>query len=153
MISIERAQTADRTAIERLLEASGLPTAGFELAADTAVVAREETRDREIVGCAAIEPYGSIGLLRSVCVAPRLRSTGLGRRLVAEAEATAASLGIGQLYLLTETAGDWFPRLGYSLMARDTAPAQLRGSPEFTGACPDSALFLHKVLGRPTPAG
>ncbi len=153
MISIERAHTADRTAIESLLEASGLPTAGFELAATTAVVAREETQGSEIVGCAAIEPYGSIGLLRSVCVAPQLRSTGLGRRLVAEAEATATSLGIGQLYLLTETAGDWFPRLGYSVMARDTAPTQLRGSPEFTGACPDSALLLHKVLDRSAPVG
>jgi amino-acid N-acetyltransferase len=153
MISIERAHPADRTAIESLLQASGLPTAGFELAATTAVVARAETDDHEIVGCAAIEPYGSIGLLRSVCVAPHLRSTGLGRRLVAEAEATATSLGIGQLYLLTETAGDWFPRLGYSLMGRDTAPAQLRESPEFTGACPDSALFLRKVLDRATPAG
>ena len=153
MISIERANSVDRTAIESLLEASGLPTAGFELAATTAVVAREETQGSEIVGCAAIEPYGSIGLLRSVCVAPQLRSTGLGRRLVAEAEATATSLGIGQLYLLTETAGDWFPRLGYSVMARDTAPTQLRGSPEFTGACPDSALLLHKVLDRSAPVG
>jgi amino-acid N-acetyltransferase len=153
MISIERARSADRSAIERLLEASGLPTAGFELAVATALVARDGTADGEIVGCAAIEPYGSIGLLRSVCVAAHLRNTGLGHRLVAEAEATAASLGIGRLYLLTETAGDWFPRLGYSLLARDTAPAQLRGSPEFTGACPDSALFLHKVLDHSIPAG
>jgi amino-acid N-acetyltransferase len=153
MISIERARTADRTAIEGLLQASGLPTAGFELAATTAVVARAETEDREIVGCAAIEPCGSIGLLRSVCVAPHLRSTGLGRRLVAEAEATATSLGIGQLYLLTETAGDWFPRLGYSPATRADVPAAVAASPEFSGACPDSALLLHKVLDRATPVG
>ncbi len=153
MISIARAQTVDRTAIESLLEANGLPTVGFEFAAATAVVARAETGAGEILGCAAIEPYGSVGLLRSVCVAPPLRSAGLGRRLVAEAEAIATDLGIGQLYLLTETAGDWFPRLGYELVTREAAPAQLLGSPEFAGACPDSALLLRKILDRQTAVG
>jgi len=148
MISIERAQTVDRTAMESLLEANDLPTAGFEFAAATAVVARAETGAGEIVGLAAIEPYGSVGLLRSVCVAPPLRSAGLGRRLVTEAEAIATDLGIGQLYLLTETAGDWFPRLGYELVAREAVPAQLLGSPEFTGACPDNAHLLRKILDR-----
>ncbi len=146
MIAIERAHATDRIAIESLLEANDLPTEGFELAAATAVVAREETGAGEIVGCAAVEPYGSVGLLRSVCVASPLRSAGLGRRLVAETEALAKGLGIGQLYLLTDTAGDWFPRLGYERVARDSAPDQLLGSPEFTGVCPDSALLLRKIL-------
>jgi N-acetylglutamate synthase-like GNAT family acetyltransferase len=63
MIEIEPARTSDRLAIEALREANVLPTDGFELALRTAVVAREEGR---IVGCAAVEPYGSAGLLRSV---------------------------------------------------------------------------------------
>jgi amino-acid N-acetyltransferase len=148
VISIERARPADRAAVESLLEANGLPTAGFDLAAATAVVAREQSGSREIVGCAAVEPYGSVGLLRSVCVASDRRSAGLGRRLVAEAEAIATSLGIGQLFLLTDTAGDWFPRLGYERVGKGTAPVPLLASPEFTGACPESALLLRKILYR-----
>lgn len=143
MIEIERAKASDRPEIEGLLEAGLLPTVGFELALGTAVVAREDGR---IVGCAAIEPYGSVALLRSVCVAPDHRGIGLGRRLVEQAEATAAALEVAELFLLTETAADWFARLGYVPDSRGSAPDALRTSPEFTGACPESAALYHKRL-------
>ncbi len=148
MIEIELAQASDRPAIEALLEASGLPTDGFELALGTAVVAREEGR---IVGCAAVEPYGSVGLLRSACVAPPFRGLGLGSRLVDRAEAVAAARGVAELFLLTETAAAWFARRGYEPGAREAAPAALLGSPEFTGACPVSAALFRMRLVRAAP--
>jgi amino-acid N-acetyltransferase len=143
MIAIEKAVRDDRPAIEALLTGNGLPLAGLELAADATLVARA---DGTLVGCAAIEPYGSVGLLRSVCVAEPERGTGLGRKLVAAAESLAAAAGIGELYLLTETATGWFPRLGYEPAMRAAAPAALTTSPEFTGACPESAVLLRKRL-------
>jgi amino-acid N-acetyltransferase len=143
MISIEAAQVVDRAAIEALLEANGLPVDGLELAISTAVVARD---GNDLVGCAGVEPYGSAGLLRSVCVSPGLRGARLGRRLVDAAESLASSRGITELYLLTETAGDWFPRLGYSPATRADVPAAVTASPEFTGACPDSAAVLRKQI-------
>jgi amino-acid N-acetyltransferase len=148
MIEIEPARTSDRPAIEALLKANLLPTDGFELALGTAVVAREDGR---IVGCAAVEPYGPVGLLRSVCVVPPLRGLGLGSRLVDRAEAVAAARGIAELFLLTETAAEWFTRRGYEPGAREAAPAALLGSPELTGACPVSAALLRKHLDRATP--
>jgi amino-acid N-acetyltransferase len=144
-IEIEPARASDRRAIETLLQANGLPTAGFELALGTAVVAHEGGR---VVGCAAVEPYGSAGLLRSVCVDPGHRGSGLGRRLVERAEAVAAARGIADLFPLTETAADWFSRLGYQPDRRESAPGPLRTSPEFTGACPVSAALLSKRLSR-----
>ena len=141
MTSIERALDSDRPAIERLLTESGLPTDGLELALPTAVVARANDR---LAGCAAVEAYGSAGLLRSVVVAPDLRGTGLGRGLVAAAERLAAEDGIEELYLLTETATDWFPRLGYEAATRASVPAELAASPEFMGACPETAAVLRK---------
>jgi amino-acid N-acetyltransferase len=143
MTSIEPALEDDRPAIEGLLTGSGLPLDGLELALGSAVVARI---DDSIVGCAAVEPYGSVGLLRSVCVAADRRGTGLGGLLVDAAEKLAAARGIGELYLLTETAEGWFPRLGYQPTTRDAVPGPLAASPEFTGACPDSAAVLHKRL-------
>jgi len=148
MIEIEPARTSDRLAIEALLVANLLPTDGFELALGTAVVAREKGR---IVGCAAVEPYGPVGLLRSVCVAEPLRGLGLGSRLVDRAEAVAAARGIAELFLLTETAADWFTRRGYQPGAREAAPAALLGSPEFTVACPVSAALLRKRLDGAAP--
>ena len=143
MTAIELALEADTTAIEGLLTGSGLPLDGLDLALPTAVVARA---DDSVVGCAAVERYGRVGLLRSVCVAPDLRGTGLGHELVKAAEELATSRGVTELYLLTETAEKWFPRLGYLPTTRDAVPAALTTSPDFAGACPDSAAVLHKRL-------
>lgn len=148
MISIERAEPHDRTAIELLLQANGLPLDGLEQALATAVVARDGV---VIVGCGAIEPYGSAGLLRSVCVAEQFRGTGLGRALVAATEELAGRLGIRELFLLTETAAGWFPRLGYERTTRDAAPAEMAASPEFASACPVSAAVLRKRLEAAIP--
>jgi amino-acid N-acetyltransferase len=143
MTAIERAVDSDRAAIESLLVAGGLPLDGLDSALSMAVVARS---DVGVVGCAAVEPHGSVGLLRSVCVAAYVRGTGLGRRLVAATEELAASRGIAELYLLTETAEAWFPRLGYVASTRAAVPTALTVSVEFTGACPDSAAVFHKRL-------
>ena len=148
MIAIELARRTDRPAIEGLLQANGLPTLGLELAMPAAIVARE---DRRIVGCAAVEIYGSAGLLRSVCVEPAQRGTGLGRRLVERTEYVARHRGVDELFLLTETAAEWFERLGFTPDRRESAPAPLQASPEFTGACPVSAALLRKRLDRPAP--
>jgi amino-acid N-acetyltransferase len=143
MTKIEPALDRDRPRIEGLLIAEGLPLDGLEIALPNAIVARNEDG---VVGCAAVEAYGSVGLLRSVVVAPELRSSGVGRRLVEAAETLAASRGIVELYLLTETAQGWFPRLGYVAATRAEVPAELIESPEFTGACPESAAVLGKRL-------
>lgn len=143
MMAIERALDSDRSGIEGLLTTNGLPLDGLEIALPTAVVARTTGG---IAGCAAMEPYGPVGLLRSVCVAAELRGSGLGSRLVAAVEALAAERGVADLYLLTETAETWFPRLGYVATLRGSVPATLTSSPEFTGACPEGAAVLHKHL-------
>ena len=143
MVEIELAAPKDGPAIEALLTANGLPLAGLELASELTLTA---WADGTLLGCAAIEQHRSVGLLRSVCVAETERGTGLGRRLVAEAESLAVKVGIDELYLLTETAAAWFPRLGYTSAERAEAPAALTASPEFTGACPDSAVLLRKRL-------
>jgi amino-acid N-acetyltransferase len=147
MIEIAPASPADQPEIERLLEANGLPIAGLELAIGSAFVAREEGR---MVGCAAVEPYGPAGLLRSVCVEAAYRGTGLGRRLVRRAEAGAVDRGVAELFLLTETAAAWFPRLGYEPDTRAAAPDAIQSSPEFSGACPNTAVLLRKRLTRPS---
>jgi amino-acid N-acetyltransferase len=148
MIEIERAVPDDRPAIDALLTANGLRLAGLELAWELTLVTRA---DGTVAGCAAVEPHGSVGLLRSVCVAESERGTGLGRRLVAEAEWLAGAAAIGELYLLTETAAAWFPRLGYEAAERAAAPAELVASPEFAGACPDTAVMFRKRLSFTAP--
>ncbi len=101
----------------------------------------------EIVGAAAVEPYGRAGLLRCVVVAEARRGTGLGRELVVAAEALARDEGIEELYLLTETAADWFPRLGYAAVDREVARAAVGESVEFTLVCATTGVPMKRSLG------
>ncbi len=140
---IERATVADLPAVEELLASAGLPLAGAAEAFSLGVVARDDGR---IVGGAAVERYGDHGLLRSVVVAPPCRGEGLGRRIVAATERLAADAGITELYLLTETAVDWFPRLGYEVVPRTAAAAAVGASIEFTTVCRDTGVAMHRTL-------
>jgi amino-acid N-acetyltransferase len=106
-------------------------------------VARDGGR---VVAAAAVERYGEAGLLRSVVVAASERGTGLGRAIVAAAEDIARAGGIGELYLLTETAGEWFPRLGYEVVDRSEAAAAVGVSIEFTTVCRDTGVPMRKRL-------
>ena len=140
---IDRSSPADLPAIEALLVASGLPPDGAAAAFGTGLVARAGDR---IVGCAAIEPHGRAGLLRSVAVAPEVRGGGVGSSLVGAAAELAARLGIGELYLLTETAADWFPRFGYESVDRTAVPVEVASSVEFAVACPATAVAFVRRL-------
>lgn len=140
---IEAARTADLPAIVELLTASGLPDAGLAAHLAMALVARDGAA---IVGSAALEVYGAAALLRSVAVAPERRGQGLGRQLTAAALDLARRLGVTEVYLLTETASDFFPRFGFRPIAREAIPTAVRQSVEFTTACPASALALAAEL-------
>jgi amino-acid N-acetyltransferase len=143
LMRIARADHDDYPAIARLLTDAGLPLDGAEDAFGTGVVARDGDR---LVGAAAVELYGDAALLRSVVVVPDHRGTGMGRALVSAAEDVAAAAGARTVYLLTETAADWFPRLGYTVVARDDITGSVRGSVEFTTACSETAIALAREL-------
>ncbi|HJW21693.1 MAG TPA: GNAT family N-acetyltransferase [Candidatus Limnocylindrales bacterium] len=140
---IERARPADEPAIEALLLGAGLPGDGLAAAFEHGVVARDGDA---IIGAAAVELYGEAGLLRSVVVDAGHRGEGLGRELVAGAEAVARAAGVRDLYLLTETAGDWFPRLGYEPVDREVARDLVGDSVEFRVACATTALAMRRRL-------
>ena len=141
--TFRRATSSDIPAVLGLLADAGLPLDGAAEAFATGVVAE---RDGRVVGAAAIEPHGEVGLLRSVVVRASLRGTGLGRGLVAEGERLAVTLGVRDLFLLTETAAAWFPRLGYESLARDTAPPSIAASVEFSVSCVDTAVLMRRRL-------
>jgi len=143
LITIEAANPTDIQAILVLLKKNGLPTEGLAGHIETAIVAREAGR---VVGSAALEVYSHAALLRSVAVEERLRGHGLGQRLTQAALDHAQTLGVTDLYLLTETAGDFFPRFGFRPITRAEVPAGVQQSVEFSFACADTALVMTKHL-------
>lgn len=150
---ISAAEPGDRDAIVALLADVGLSTMGLFEDAAWILVARaaaDPTRaaadPSRILGVAAVERYGASGLLRSVATAGNARGTGLGRELVARAEARCHEEGVSTLYLLTETAEEFFVRRGYAVVDRSDVPEAVRASTQFVALCPSSATTMVRRL-------
>jgi amino-acid N-acetyltransferase len=142
-LPIEHANETDLPELLNLIAAVGLPQDGFGDSLETILVARNGDK---IVGCAALEVYGSSALLRSVVVAPVVQGQGLGQRLVQAALAMAQTQAIQRVYLLTETAADFFPKFGFHTIPRGDVNPAVQQSVEFTGACPASAIVMVKNM-------
>lgn len=149
-VSVRPARKEDLVSVRRLLGDAGLPEAGVEEWLPQFVVAEQEGR---VVGVGGLELYGPSALLRSVAVRADRRGGGLGRELVDRLLAGARRRGIREVYLLTTTAENWFPRLGFAAVTRDEVPEAVRRSVEFTTACPASATVMRKSLAGENPQG
>lgn len=143
-VRLRPAEPGDFPAVVRLLEGAGLPLGGLAPSLADFIVA---VGGAGVVGAVGLEIYGSLALLRSAVVAEGARDSGVGAALVGQLLGHARSRGVEQVYLLTTTAEDWFPRFGFVRVARDTVPLALHASAEFQGACPDSAIAMRAVLG------
>lgn len=138
-VTISAASDTDIPALLALLERSGLPREGFLDHKASALAAR---LGDQVVGSVELELYGAAALLRSVAVEASLRGQGLGQRLTRAALDLARRRGVKQVYLLTETAGEFFPRFGFRSIARSAVDPAVQQSVEFTSACPASAQVL-----------
>lgn len=147
-IALVSGSESDLPEVLALLQASALPTAGIEAHIATALVARERGK---IVGCAAVEIYGSTGLLRSLAVARERRGTGLGQLLTTAALELARDKGVRDIYLLTTTADRFFPRFGFKAIPRAEVNPALEQSEELRGACPASAIAMRANLSTSSP--
>ncbi len=136
---LRNANPEDWPPIEALLGRVELPLDGLREHLETTLVAAQ---DGQIIGCAALEVYGTSALLRSVAVDKSHQGYGLGHDLTRAALNMAQQRGVRGVYLLTETAGEFFPRFGFKPIRRADVPAAVQQSVEFTSACPVSALVM-----------
>ncbi len=103
-------------------------------------------RADNLSGVVGLEFFGKIALLRSLAVVDEVRGLGFGNALVVGAEQYAVTKGVCELYLLTMTAEIFFQRLEYVTVDRDNVPDTIRGTQQFSGLCPDSAVVMVKKL-------
>ena len=102
--------------------------------------------DGTVTGVAGLEVYGNYGLLRSLAVNTGLQNRGIGAMLLDKIETIAAEKKLEAIYLLTETAKDYFENKGYEHIARMDIPEEVKASSEFTHVCPESAIAMQKSL-------
>ncbi len=136
---IENAKSSDLATVLTLLSSAGLPQDGLAEIISTTVVIRNTTK---IIGCAALEMYGTVALLRSVAVDSAYRSRGLGHLLIQDRLQAARQCGIQEVYLLTETASDYFSRFGFRQIERSAVSPDLHSSVEWHSVCPASAQVM-----------
>jgi amino-acid N-acetyltransferase len=140
---VRNATAADLEAVKRLLADNNLPVEGVAENFSNFLVADDE---ESIAGAIGLERFGSVALLRSAVVAPEYRGSGIGRRLIEELLTQAVRAGIGDVYLLTTTAEEYFPRFGFKRSTRTAVPDSLKSSAEFQGACPETATVMVRSL-------
>jgi amino-acid N-acetyltransferase len=140
---LERANAEDAAGILKLLDRNRLPPDGLTDHLETTIVARQDGR---IVGSAALEMYAGSALLRSVAVDPALQGHGLGHQLTEAALGMARAHGVTAVYLLTTTAAAFFPKFGFTEIARDEVPSAVKTSVEFVSACPSSAKVMRLTV-------
>lgn len=142
--AVRSASASDLEAVQALLAAAHLPTDGLEeqFGAAYAIAECEGTP----IGAEGIEVYGEAGLLRSAVVDPAWRGSGVGDALTRDRLAWASAHGLREVWLLTTTAADYFPRFGFARADRASAPLLLQRSREFAEACPASAVAMRLTL-------
>jgi amino-acid N-acetyltransferase len=99
-----------------------------------------------VIAAAGMEVYGRSALLRSVVVKNEYRNQGIAAQMVEKVMETARSKELARVFLLTETAKDYFLNKGFEVISRELVPPQVRQSSEFSTVCPISATVMLKTL-------
>ena len=100
----------------------------------------------QVIGVGGIERNGNIGLVRSLAVQQEHQSNGVAKKIYDAIEKYAVDKGVLRLYLLTTTAEEYFQKLGYETIDRDSAPIPIKESNQFSNLCPQSAVLMQKRL-------
>src|SRR5678815_2326095 len=140
---ITKAGDEQRQSIIAFLQAEKLPVEDLPASLDNFFIATEEGK---VIGAIGLEQYDNYGLLRSMVVDKEYRNKNIASQLVRQLENYTTTIGITCLYLLTETAAQYFERKGYSKISRDEVPVALQASSEFSSVCPISAIVMKKPM-------
>lgn len=150
--TIRPATIADLPAVVALLTSAGLQPNAVEAQFGPQFAVATDDATQAIIGVAGVEVYrdvaSDIGLLRSAAVDDAWRGQGVGSALTTERLAWAEKEQLSAIFLLTETAADFWSRFGFIHIARDAAPAALRASHEWKQGCPESAVAMALKLKR-----
>jgi N-acetylglutamate synthase-like GNAT family acetyltransferase len=86
-----------------------------------------------VAGCVSLEVLGDDAILRALAVNPEFRGAGYGWMLADMAVAQARWRGVRRIYLLTETASDFFAaKFGFRVVDRTTTGKLVAASETFT---------------------
>ncbi len=99
-------------------------------------------QDDKMIGTGGLEVLERFALLRSVSVLSDHRSQNIGKKITSNILSHAKESNLESVYLLTETAKDYFQKLGFEEISRENVPAEIKLTTEFAQTCPASATCM-----------
>ena len=147
-ITINSATKTDLAAITALLQKTDLPPDGIEPHLENFLIIRDSSSSKDsarIIGCAGLEIYDKSALLRSVAIHPDFQKEGYGTSLVNRIIELARRKDITKLFLLTNTAEEYFKKKGFNIVLRDQVPDDMKESVEFKVLCTSSPVMMKEI--------
>jgi UDP-N-acetylmuramate: L-alanyl-gamma-D-glutamyl-meso-diaminopimelate ligase len=124
------ASSEDLPGVRELLQSTGLSYPDVHEHLGELLVLRDPSR--KVVGAVAMEMYDEAGLLRALATSTERRGEGLGWTLADAALGRARRRGARRVYLVTETASDFFAeKFGFQAVARELVDAAVLESTQF----------------------
>ncbi len=142
-ISIRKATQEDSKFIFTLLKSVDLPTDGVKEHIKDFLILLDKSN---IIGSVGIECYGKKALLRSLAVHPSYQKNGYGNLLYEKILSEVKKKNIGEIYLLTESAENFFERQGFKTISRSEVDEIVKESVEFKYVCPESCTCMNLKL-------
>jgi len=142
-IEIIDAIPEDLESIEALLQETDLTTDGISDYFQNYLVLKS---GHSLFGVCGLEIYGTDGLLRSLAITPKFQKKGLGSTILEVMLDKARLLNIHTMYLLTNTAEDFYLKHGFMTIYREETPESIQISQEFAHLCPISSKVMKKEL-------
>jgi amino-acid N-acetyltransferase len=141
--SFIEAMPDDLIKVQALLRSNHLP---FEDCGDHLSNFVGIAQDNQIIAIGGFEPVGRFALLRSVAVDSQFRGLGLALCLIENILGKLRFLNVEAVYILTETADQYFSRLGFKAIERDELPLEIKTTQQCQTLCPASAIAMRLVL-------
>lgn len=151
-IKIKKADEIDLQGIKELLQTVNDSIEDGEGSLDVSLDVPKESffliakEQDEIIGTVGLEVYESVSLLRSLAVHPKYHGKGVGRALTREILYHAKAIQNTEIYLLTETAKEFFTQFDFKIITNDLVNPLVKESSQFKGTCPDTATIMRRTV-------
>jgi len=135
------ARQEDVERVRALLQRTELAYPELDDHVDDLLIVRDESH--EVVACVAMELYDEAGLLRALATAPERRGEGLGWMLADAALGRARNRGCRRVYLITESASDFFAeKFGFRAVQLSMVDAAVAESTVFRTASSSATAMV-----------
>lgn len=131
--------------VYRLLRLNDLPYLDIRIEMSLFNIYHDDANS--VVGVGGLEFYGDYALMRSVVVDANYRQLSYGSKIVNDLLEKAKARNVKDLFLLTETAREFFLKHGFRDLPRDKVPLEIQASSEFSTVCPLSAAVMARSVG------